>query len=349
MKSNPEIHWMASPDGSPNSAPVRFAERVEIDLREVHPDDAPIALEWAGGLEIIQRLSVQSENLYHAHSVKEYSDNVTRWFDGRHYAPYLCHFGKTASEIVEVLEEWPRDFLRVWDGFADFQTWSKMRRYDPAKYPGMDTSIRERALGRLDDAIKNCLVVDDILWIACPEPTVLLTEAGSKGIIVDLHREGVERTFSTLFDPDWDMDYSAVHRFDQVSELQNGAAGELEFTVHIPESLTIDCGALAVVNSFRRLTNAYAVQSRHLPTVPPAIMTSLAKAQACLWNRAISEIEVDALADSLLESAELCAALETDPLIVAAARDAHKCCTRWNDRPIQLEEQHSGLTLGVSR
>ena len=147
------IHYRAKPERR-SAIKRRFAESVQLDLREVAAEDAPLAVEWEHG--------------------------KTRWFNGGHYRLDGLIFnegmspdGKAHELIRYIVGEAARDHTPI-RSYIDSSSCSDDRKYSPTRYPDVtDSAERQEAIARVQAFVSNTILVGGGLWSRCAEPRLV--------------------------------------------------------------------------------------------------------------------------------------------------------------------------------
>ncbi|MCS4089191.1 hypothetical protein [Rhizobium sp. BK176] len=231
--------------------PYRFKESVLLDIEEIHPDDAPVAVKWRARKKIECRLKAYDEVLTHG---DENGEMLTRWHDGRHW---LCLAGSQRDDIgapwlirqLEMTKHEPRDAPAINNPINLFES--------------VKESGRGPALEAVAEARDRLISVDGVLHLACAQPAVrtILTHKTrgygnyEENMAIDTRSRYLDGNSGYMMGviahplADWDRVRSRVH----AQALDTSAVWtESHLTrpeVYIPESISKDVDARRAVDS----------------------------------------------------------------------------------------------------
>lgn len=173
--------------GKKSHRPYRFSENVSVDIREVEPEEAPIAVRWRTP-ETVERKFVSRD--FFLTCCDETRTSHTRWFKGRHWLRYVeSHLynpstsgtsGMAARELTP--EQLNRSlaaggiytynniglsgFTPKWAGI-----YTKELDADPSdEFDSVIMNQRPAAMLAAEGLRDNLIVVDGVVYVACAQP-----------------------------------------------------------------------------------------------------------------------------------------------------------------------------------
>jgi hypothetical protein len=334
VKAKLKVHYYVS-DGQ-----TRFEEPVEVDLRELTDDEAPLAIESA--------------------------DATTRWFEGRHFRRYTLntsvqgepHGERRAEVIVAYLQDHARPYARGYmreglpddvgpvegtllGGYYDTNPMSADRKFSEKRHPTwIADPKRSAAVEGARRFANDCIVVDGQFWVACAEPKLVLDR---RRVFVDTRHRGAILTkseknqFRETNMNDVSLNYSLVYMtfgLLEADDLRSLAAEwrmatEIpDVTIHLPGSLSWDRRDTHLIYVGQLLLAQW---EGRLEVIPPDIGQALFKIHGCFWGKAIEQVDRDDLYDALVQAVGAHEKHGVDVRVVARA------CDDWNNRPVTME------------
>jgi hypothetical protein len=230
MKAQLNIHYTTHSITHGNR---RYAETVELDFKEPHEDDAPIALEWEYG--------------------------ATRWFEGEHYLRADKAFASdspVSEQEVALSKFFNGDGAISYsntNAYVDTRSLTSDRKFSERRHPQVVSDFRRlQALEKTQAFTRDCIVVDGTVWMRCGEPRLVFhpaTRYGAAHLEIDTTHWSMDKDRSrfgrSVLRPTPEIAaYSA--RLDSVEHLHQTMAEWAivpeppEFTLHIPESIRRD-------------------------------------------------------------------------------------------------------------
>jgi hypothetical protein len=187
------------------------------------------------------------------------------------------------------------------------------------------------ALEGVNRFVRDCIVVDDILWVACAEPRLvvkhgiyidMMAHVGESGVGKMAFRKSVTmdvcaKTFS-LFEADKAVKAALIHNADPSIP---------SFSVLLPESIQYDRAKDGLV-----LAADIVLKNHTAPihSIDPQIAKTLIGISQLVWKRDADSIDLDGLAEHLTEFAKLQALEGLDVGSLVRVLDT------WDDRDLLL-------------
>ncbi len=172
-----------------NAINESFFEWVNIEIRDINPDDAPIAAEWRDSREFISK-HLQGNYWYAYLSARLIADDgqdFTRWYEGQHWWPVLDKVNRDEVDdgvfrhnAKTFQDKWRKHHLgypmvksnlnwRIVEEFPDG------RPLDLGDYRSVEDNTFAEELERLRKSADNLIFIDGQLYERLPEPVYVLT------------------------------------------------------------------------------------------------------------------------------------------------------------------------------
>jgi hypothetical protein len=319
------ITAFAKPRGSSGSY-RSFRDPVEVEIREVQPEEAPIAMQWDGGHD---------------------GPMETRWLDGAHWFVFDrdtagARRSLQANEILSMLADpMDRRFGRLIAGHFDKSDYTCVD-LDRSKFVEFDDKPWQTVRDNIQSWAEDCIIIDGMLYTRCPEP-MYHVGIGGIAVVVENQQEKIEnRRFDVKAQP---FRSATIFRADRYEEAVSASAAlwpnhaiahEPLVTVFVESSLRVDVDRNCLVDTCLDVLTMCGREP--ILKIPPAVLTSLAPLAACFWNTKKDEVDADEAHAALVRFSEAAWANAYDLSRVDGnpgwAVDA--AIERWDNRPVAL-------------
>jgi hypothetical protein len=318
------VSAFAKPRGSVGSW-RNFREPVTVEIREVSSDEAPVAMQWDGGID---------------------GPRETRWFDGSHWHVLdhdtdVAHRGVPAAEVLKIFEDHRNmRFHRLFRGYFEKASYNCVE-LDRSKFVEFDDSGLRRAHDEVRAWADDCLIVDGMLYTRCPEP--MYHVGFGIEVVVERRQEKLEnRQFDVHGKPFRAATIFRADRYEDAVQSLRSLWPKMPVENEPPITILLDESARAEVDRESLIDTGIDVLTAFgrvpILDVPPAVLGTLPMLASCFWKKQRIDVDPDAVHTSLVYLSEAVkdtgfdmSRMEGNP---AWAIDA--VVARWDNRPLDL-------------